>query len=55
MYRDGNRDLASKLLMSYMVKKLYGTVNESQKLDYDSNEVSILSKIEKAKLKLISE
>ena len=45
MYRDGNRDLASKLLMSYMVKKLYGTVNESQKLDYDSNEVPILSKI----------
>ena len=54
MYRDSNRDFASKLLMSYMVKKLYGTANESQKLDYDSNEVPILSKIAYKRMEALS-
>lgn len=54
MHRDGNRDLASKLFISYMMKKLSGTVNESQKLDYDSNEVPILSKIAYKRMEALS-
>lgn len=40
-----NRDLASKLLISYMMKKLTNSQDQYQQVDFDSEEVPILSKI----------